>query len=96
MKKAIASLSRDIQSEISPQGGRAPYYLIFKNNNLIEVWKNIFNIGGGGAGLAVSKVLNDKGVKLIISGHFGDKMKEALNDRNIKFEEKNGIIKDIL
>ena len=96
MKIAIASLGQNNNSEVSPQAGRAPYYLIFDNSELIEVWKNVFSIGGGGAGPAVAKIMADKNVEKVISSNFGEKMKDALNAKNISFEEKSGIIKDIL
>jgi predicted Fe-Mo cluster-binding NifX family protein len=96
MKIAIASLGKDSNAEISPQAGRAPYYLIFENNEFIETWKNVFSIGGGGAGLAIAKIMADKNVEKIISSNFGEKMKNALNVKNIDFEEKIGIVKDSL
>ena len=96
MKIAIASLGQTPDSEISPQAGRAPYYLIFENNELVEAWKNVFSVGGGGVGLAIAKIMADKNVKKIISYNFGDKMKNALEQKGIDFEEKTGIIKDIV
>lgn len=96
MKIAVASLGQDIYSEISPQAGRAPYYLIFENSELVEVWKNVFSVGGGGAGLAVAKIMTDKNVRKVISAGFGEKMKDALIERKIDFEEKIGVIKDVL
>jgi len=96
MKIAIASLGQDPSSEVSPQAGRAPYYLIFENGELVETWKNVFSVGGGGASLAVTKIMADKNVEKIISSNFGEKMKEALSAKGIDFEKKSGIIKDIL
>jgi len=96
MKISVASLGKKIDSEISPQAGRAPYYLIFNDNELIETWKNVFAQGGGGAGLAVAKVMSDKGVGKVIVANLGDKMKVALQEKNIEFEEKQGLIKDII
>ncbi len=96
MKIAIASLGQDPTSEVSPQAGRAPYYLIFEDGELVEAWKNVFKIGGGGVGLAVAKVMADKNVKKVISGRLGEKMKEALKEKGIDFEEKTGVIKELL
>jgi len=96
MKIAIASLDKDINSEVSPQAGRAPYYLIFDNGELIESWKNVFAVGGGGVGSAVAKIMVDKNVEKVISGKFGEKMKTALTEKGVSFEEKKGIIKDII
>ena len=96
MKVAIASLGKDTNSEVSPQAGRAPYYLIFEDGELVEVWKNVFSIGGGGVGPAVAKIMADKKVKKIISSNFGEKMKDALNAKEIDFEEKTGTVEKVL
>jgi len=95
MKIAIASLGKDINSEVSPQAGRAPYYLIFEDGKLNEVWKNVFSIGGGGVGPAVAKIMSDKKVEKIIGGNFGEKMKMALDAKGIQFEEKQGIVEGV-
>jgi len=96
MKIAIASLGEEISSEISPQAGRAPFYLIFNNKKLEEVWKNPFNIGGGGAGFSVAKIIADKKVDKVIAGRIGDKMEDALRDKNISFLEVDGLIEEKL
>ncbi len=96
MKIAIASINDDINSEISPQAGRAPYYLIFENGELIESWKNVFRMGGGGVGPAIAKVMKDKGVDKIISANFGDKIIDAFDILGIAYEEREGIVKDNL
>ncbi len=84
MKKVIASTGKDETSEVSPVGGRAPYFLIYENGKLIETVKNPFAIGGGGAGFAVAKMLKNKGVGVIVAGHFGEKMVDALEEKGIK------------
>jgi len=97
MKIAIATLGRNVEAEISPQAGRAPYYLIFEGDELLEVWSNLFARGGGGAGFSVAKVMGDKGVGLLVARQLGDKMKNALSNYNIDFKETDErLIKDIL
>jgi predicted Fe-Mo cluster-binding NifX family protein len=93
---AIASEGKDKNASISIQPGRAPFYLIFKNKNLIDTIKNPFTMGGGGAGFGVAKMLADKKVDLVIAGKFGPNMESALKERKIKYKEHTGIIKDIL
>lgn len=87
MKIAIASTGKTIDSEINPVAGRTPYFLIFENKELIEVIKNPFAVGGGGAGFSVAKMLSDKNVNVVIAGHFGANMLSALKEKNIKHKE---------
>ena len=90
MKIAIASEGKDEDSEVSQRGGRAPYYLIFEDKKLIEVIKNPFATGSGGAGFSVAYMLADKKVDLVIAGKFGGNMESALKEKGIKFKEESG------
>ena len=93
MKIAIASTPKDLSGEISEQGGRAPYYLLLdEQKNILEIIKNPFAIGGGGAGPSVAKMLADKGVTKVITGNIGEKMQQVLEDRKIEYETANGFI----
>ena len=94
---AIATIKNEVTSQISPQAGRAPFYLIFNGQGkLLKAIKNPFAIGGGGAGFGVAKMLADKGVDLVIAGKFGPNMASALEEREIKFEEKQGTVEEVL
>lgn len=86
MKIAIASGGKDEESEVSPVSGRTPYILIFEDKKLLEVFKNPFAIGGGGAGISVAHILAEKGVKLYIAGKFGPNVEAALKENNIKMK----------
>jgi predicted Fe-Mo cluster-binding NifX family protein len=90
MKIAIASINKEKESKISKVAGRAPYYLIFEDKELVEVIKNPFASGGGGAGFGIAKMLIDKNVELVIAGEFGENMKQALSERGLKFKEVIG------
>ena len=90
MKIAIASEGKNIESEISPKGGRTPYYLVFENKKLVETIKNPFAVGGGGAGWSVTHMLADKKVDLVICGRIGPNMEMALKQKGIKFREESG------
>lgn len=97
MKIAIASEKNNIESMVCNTAGRAPYYLIFENKQLVKSIKNPFVFGSGGAGLAVTQMISNEGVEFVISGKFGPKMIEALNDKQIKFKEvENIMVKEIL
>ena len=96
MKTAIASEGIDIESSVSERGGRAPYYLIFENKKLVEVIKNPFATGGGGAGFSVAYMLADKKVSLVIVGKIGGNMESALKEKGIDFKEKIGKINKVI
>ena len=89
MKIAIASEGKKLNSKVSLRGGRAPYYLIFEDKNLIETIKNPFAKGSGGAGFSVAHMLAEKKAELVIAGKVGRNMESALKDNGIKFKEEN-------
>jgi len=82
MKIAIASDGKEKNSEISSRGARAPFYLVFEKEKLIEIIKNPFAVGGGGAGWSVVHMLADKKINLVIAGRVGPNMKAALKEKN--------------
>ena len=97
MKIAIASENDDINGEVSDRAGRATYYLIFnENKELLDTVKNAFSTGGGGAGFSVAKMLADMDVNTVIATKFGGNMAGALDDRNVKYIEFEGSIRDAL
>jgi predicted Fe-Mo cluster-binding NifX family protein len=96
-KIAIAAEKKDLDSEVCPTAGRAPYYLIFENNKLVKEIKNPFAVGGGGAGNGVIQMLSNENVELIISGNFGGNMLSALEEKNMKYKSVlSGTVKEAL
>lgn len=97
MKIAIAATNKEKSAQISDQGGRAPYYLIFDEKGiLLEKIKNPFAVGGGGAGFAVAKMMQNKDVDIVVAGTIGEKMAKALEERKIKWYVKKGIASQII
>ncbi|HMB26199.1 MAG TPA: NifB/NifX family molybdenum-iron cluster-binding protein [Patescibacteria group bacterium] len=97
MKIAIASLGKKMNSILSPQAGRAPYFLIFEKEELVETWKNPFSVGGGGVGPAVARVLAEKQVEQVLVSEMGPKMQAALAEKEIDFQEmEEDTVKNVL
>lgn len=97
MKIAIASEGKDEDSMMSEKGGRAPYYLIFEDKKIIEVIKNPFAMGSGGAGFSVAYMMADKKVNLVIAGKLGKNMESALKEKGTNFrEESKNKVKEII
>lgn len=94
MKIAIATVEKNIDSEISNRGGRAPYYLIFnEKEELMETVSNPFVTGGGGAGFGVAKMLADKGVDVFVAGALGEKAATIFKERGVQYYEKTGAVR---
>lgn len=91
MKIAISAEEDSKESKVSQLSGRAPFYLIFEDSELVKKIKNPFKIGGGGAGFSVAQMLADENVDLVISGSFGGNMISALENKGIKHKEVSGI-----
>jgi predicted Fe-Mo cluster-binding NifX family protein len=97
MKIAVAAYQKSQTSEISVQAGRAPFFLIFDERGaLLEILKNPFSVGGGGAGFGVAKMLGDKQVQVVIAGKFGSNMIDSLKEKGIHTYEMKGIAKEAL
>ena len=96
MKIAVASEGKDLDSEISGRGGRAPFYLVFEDKKLVETIKNPFAAGGGGAGFSVAYMLAEKKVGLVIAGKVGGNMISALKEKEIEFREESGKVSGVV
>jgi predicted Fe-Mo cluster-binding NifX family protein len=96
MRIAVASQKAE-PTAVSVQAGRAPYYLIYdENNDLVESISNPFAVGGGGAGFGVAKMLADANVNIVVAGKFGDKMEQAIVGRDMTCLAFDGSVGDAL
>jgi len=94
---AIAAEGPELTAEITHLTGRAPFYQVYDMNGApIEVIENIylaqeFNIGPQAAAL-----LGEKQVTLLVGGMAGPKMADVLEENNIRFVYRKGMVQDVV
>jgi len=100
MKIAIATEYNDPSAEISSQGARALFYLIFEEGgHLTEIIENPSASNETRVGPDVANLLNNIHVTKVIAGRFGPKFKEALVAKDVECIEQTGfaakVVKDL-
>ncbi len=92
---AVAAESTELTAMISKVAARAPYFLIFdQQNNLLQTLKNPSADVSGGAGPKAAAFLAEKKVSLVIAGQFGRKMQDALKSFKIQTVVRQGRVID--
>ncbi|MBU0945388.1 MAG: hypothetical protein KKE53_13150 [Proteobacteria bacterium] len=92
---AVAAEGTEMTSQISQIAARAPYFLIFdQENKLLQTVENPSTDVRGGAGPRAAALLAEKKVTLVIAGEFGRKMEAALNASQIQTIERQGRVID--
>jgi len=85
MKIGVCALGPDLNSQVSPVFGRAPYFLILNlENDEFEVIPNPAFGNPKGAGVGASQILVSQGVKVVICGNFGPNAFSVLKMSGIK------------
>jgi len=85
MKIGICALGPDLNSQVSPVFGRAPYFLILNlENDEFEAISNPAFENSRGAGVGASQILVSRGVKIIICGNFGPNAFSVLKISGVK------------
>jgi predicted Fe-Mo cluster-binding NifX family protein len=76
MKTAITSSGNSLESKLDRRFGRCPYFVIYDTENqAVEFTPNPNQDNIEGAGPAAVKLLASKGVRKVVSGEFGIKVK---------------------
>ena len=91
MKIAIATENNDPSAEISSQGARALFYLVFgADGHLSEILENPYAGNATNVGPDVANMLINIDVTKVIAGRFGPKFKEALKKNHVECIEQTG------
>lgn len=96
MKIAITSTNNELSSKTDMRFGRCSYFAIVNTDtNAIEFLENPSKNSDEGAGPAAVQFIANLGVQKVISGKFGGKAADLLQDLGIEmqvfFDEKSSI-----
>ncbi len=84
MKAAIASVGESTESKMDQRFGRAPFFIVYDTGEgSREVLSNPYASMMEGAGVAAARLLAGKGVGMVISGDFGQKVKTYFDQQKI-------------
>ncbi len=99
MKIAITSTGRELDSPVDPRFGRAQYILIVEQDGtLVETVDNSQRFNAlSGAGIQAGKLLADRKVDILITGHCGPNAFKTLKAAGIKVVvEQSGSVREAL
>ena len=85
MKIAVTSTGTDLQAEVDPRFGRARYILIVDSETMdFEALDNSENINAlKGAGIQAAKMVAEKGVDVLLTGHCGPNAFKAMETAKV-------------
>jgi len=90
-KIAVAAEGAAATASVSGVAARSPYFLVFDGaGTLLEAVDNPYKEARRGAGPLVVPFLAQKGVTFVVAGKFGDKMIQAMKEKDIGYMEFHG------
>jgi predicted Fe-Mo cluster-binding NifX family protein len=99
MKIAITAMGKEIDSQVDPRFGRAQYILIVDQDGaILEAIDNSQNLNAmRGAGIQTAKILADRKVDVLMTGHCGPNAFTTLKAAGIKVAiEESGTVEEAL
>ncbi len=97
MKIAVTATGKDLDSAVDPRFGRAQYILILdQDGTLLEAVDNAAGFGAlSGAGIQAGKLLADRKVDVLLTGHCGPNAFRTLQAAGIKVVvEQSGSVRE--
>lgn len=85
MKIAITSMGGSLESQLSEQFGRCPYFIIYDSDQ--DKFVAISNLGeqmNNGAGPKAAETIIEKGATVLLTGFVGEKAEIVLKQANVK------------
>lgn len=94
---AVASEDREPSGTVGRFAGRSPYFLVFDyKGRFIDIIKNPYSAESGGIASRVADLLAASQVSVFVAEQFGQNIKSALSDENIKYLEISGSIEEAI
>ena len=91
MKIAIATENDDPAAEVSSQGARALFFLVFSDDgHLSEILENPYASNAARVGPDVANLLINMNITKVVAGRFGLKFKETLEKKHVECIEQTG------
>lgn len=85
MKTVISSSQNDINADFDKRFGRAAWFCVLdEESGKTDFVENLNKDANNGAGTKVAEKMAVLGVSKVISGHFGPKAKDMLDELNIQ------------
>ncbi len=80
MKIAVTAMGKEVDAEVDPRFGRAQYIVIVDSSGtVLDVVDNSRNVNAmSGAGIQAAKLMADKKVDVLMTGHCGPNAFRAL------------------
>ena len=92
MKIAITSKGVDLDSQVDPRFGRAPYFLVVDSETMaFEALDNSENVNAmKGAGIQAAGMVSNKGAEVLLTGYCGPNAFKALSAAKIRVANDAG------
>jgi predicted Fe-Mo cluster-binding NifX family protein len=85
MKVAVTAVGNDLDAEVDPRFGRAPYFVIVETDDMsFEALANEAADASGGAGPAAAQAVADAGAQAVLTGNCGPNAHRTLEAAGIK------------
>lgn len=97
MRIAVTSTGTDLDSEVDPRFGRAPYFLVVDSETFdFKVLDNKENVNAlKGAGIQAAGMVSDSGAEVLLTGFCGPNAFKALRAGNISVANNaSGTVRD--
>ncbi len=100
MKTAITSIGNEMDSKFDLRFGRAGWFCIYnRKTGTTDFIENEYKDARGGAGTKAAETIAELGVTKVVSGDFGPKAKDLLQQLNIQMiimDEASSSIQQII